>query len=512
MRKLYLFIFFLLPLLSVAQVEDSLRRQYPDTIKPRRIDTLQVDPDDFWIDTLDAGPRRILREGELESDTVRSRPKRRKFKFRYSDRIQYAFYLDWPMTAGAGIPGSLLLQKKLSHWQDELLPRFWEDDSTRWQRRRSVKIRALRMVLVEGTVETILLGLQQDLLGQYARAREFNPGGLSYSIGPPIPFWKSPGRIATNSNTDNSASRQQIAQVFAGASEASVLASDELISRWVLRKSINYREALHYLRIQFAGLAGALTVSNTPGKGVGAYENYLYYINREYGNISEYGYSAKDLKLHYSLATLTNPALYSSIYSVFVNYLAYGNDSMATPGIRLGYGKLLHPWVQYNFTPFGGEWMPELMLTNHRQSITAYGRIGTGHFGESVGGGLKINNLVRSTRYGLNLHVSLWKQQYFYRHWFNQSTEPVGWGGAAILTGYFKLNPTQPHPMSLVVQAGYKTRGYMPGELWGAAPVVRVGLSFALDRDYEQDDTVPEYEEIPRKKKGSKKNKRSSKR
>lgn len=53
--------------------------------------------------------------------------------------------------------------------------------------------------------------------------------------------------------------------------------------------------------------------------------------------------------------------------------------------------------------------------------------------------------------------------------------------------------------MSLMVQAGYKTRGYMEGEVWDASPIIRAGLSFNLDKDFEQDDTVPEYEEVPKR-------------
>jgi hypothetical protein len=59
--------------------------------------------------------------------------------------------------------------------------------------------------------------------------------------------------------------------------------------------------------------------------------------------------------------------------------------------------------------------------------------------------------------------------------------------------------------------AGYKTRGYMEGEVWDATPILKVGLSVALDKDYTQDDTVPEYIIIPKKKKkaaGKKRRKR----
>lgn len=65
--------------------------------------------------------------------------------------------------------------------------------------------------------------------------------------------------------------------------------------------------------------------------------------------------------------------------------------------------------------------------------------------------------------------------------------------------------------MSLAFELGYKTRGYMEGEVWDETPIIRMGLSFALDRDYEEDDTVPSYffpEEKTKKKRKSKKRRR----
>jgi hypothetical protein len=67
------------------------------------------------------------------------------------------------------------------------------------------------------------------------------------------------------------------------------------------------------------------------------------------------------------------------------------------------------------------------------------------------------------------------------------------------VTGYFKLSKTWKHSLSAVVTTGYKTKGYMEGEVWDRGPILRAGLSFNLDRDYEQDDSIAEYEEVPKK-------------
>ena len=76
----------------------------------------------------------------------------------------------------------------------------------------------------------------------------------------------------------------------------------------------------------------------------------------------------------------------------------------------------------------------------------------------------------------------------------------IGTGGAATVTGYFKLTKGWHFPISAVAQLGYKTRGFMEGEVWQAAPIIRIGLSFALDKDFEQDYNYPQYEEIKTRK------------
>jgi hypothetical protein len=39
----------------------------------------------------------------------------------------------------------------------------------------------------------------------------------------------------------------------------------------------------------------------------------------------------------------------------------------------------------------------------------------------------------------------------------------------------------------------------MEGEVWDRGPILRAGLSINHDRDYEQDDSIAEYEEVPKK-------------
>jgi hypothetical protein len=504
-RRLYNSILAFLLFFSVntalkAQVDKPIRVISPDTVKPKVRDTtikVRMDTARFWRDSMER--RRYLRDGEYEKDrAARLRTKRRKFKIRYSDRIQYAGYLTWPYTTAAGIPSSLLLHKALVNLDESVFPPSWWADSTNRQVRKSIPKRALRMLLLDMTVESILTGIQQDAIGQLIRAEEHNVKA-TYGVRFPIPFWLPPGKLnLSDGSLQETSSRQQLAQVAAGAVEASNMVTDELSLRWVMRGAVNYREALHYLRHQTANLAGLL-LANNAGPGINPFNNYLYFINKEYGHFDPYRYSVSELKRDYLLATFTNPFLYNSIVNVFHNYLRFGEDSVRLRAIPLGYAKSVMPWVRMNLTPFGAEWMPQLTFNYHRQVAQFYGKIGTGAFTESFGGGFRLYNFVRNTRVSLNMHAAFWNQTYFYQGWSGQTVNPVGWGWMGGLSGFIKLTKGN-HPISLAINAGYKTAGYTDGEPWQAGPVVKVGLSFALDRDYEEDDTVPEYEFVTSRK------------
>lgn len=485
-----------------------------DTIKPRR-DSIRVDTLEYWNDSLFNLPRqKALKDGAVVK-APKPRRKIRKFKIQYSDRIQYDILADWPMTSAAGVPTVLTLQKQLTRWEDSLLPVKWRGDTTRAERTVSYLYRFAKIWLIDAPIESLLMAAEQDFFGSMARTREFGLNGTSYQFSAPypLPFWKPQGVITFNRDfVENEASRQELAQINSAVLDAGNMASDQLSLRWMQRKSVNYREALHFLRIQMAGLGGVISASNTPQPGTSAVENYLYYINRQYGHISSYGYTATQMRKDYSLAMFTNPNLYTSLYSVFYTYLIQGQDSMNTPAIRFGYGKYVLPWMQYSFTPFGAEWVPSLTVTNHRQMVQLYGRVGTDQFAQSYGGGFKLYNIKRSTNFQLDAHVGIWKQRYFFRDWIQQQSEPISWGGAAVLSGHVLLTKSWQHPMSLAFKAGYKTRGYMEGEVWDASPIIKLGVSFALDRDYVQDDTVPEYFTPERRSDKKKSKKKSSKR
>lgn len=514
MRRLLLLLLFIFPLIAGAQVT---KPAIGDTTKPKK-NPVQVDTLNFWRDSLFKDPdQRALKDGAVLRPP---RPPRkiRKFKIRYSDRIQYNVLLDYPMTAAVGVPSVLTLQKQLTTWEDSLLPIKWRGDTTASERTWSALYRFAKICLIDAPIESALLSIESDLYGSMGRGREFKLKGLGYGFTPPYPLalWTPMGTMKYDQNDlENQASRMQLAQVAGAALDAGNMASEQLTMRWMQRKSMNYRESLHFLRAQLATMGSIMSLSETPEMGKSAAGDWLYYTNRQYGHYDNYYYTAGNMKRDFAIATLTNPNLYSSLYSVFYKYMIQGKDSMATPAIKLGYGKYVLPWVRMGFTPFGAEWIPSIALTKHRQMIQLYGRVGTSTFSEAYGGGVKLYNIKRSNNFSLNAHVSIWKQRHLYSGWTTQTVDPVNWGGAAIVSGNYLLNKSSLHPMSLAFQAGYKTRGYMEGEVWEASPVIKVGLSWALDRDYVQDDTVPEYFTITKQKKkksSSKKHKKSKRR
>jgi hypothetical protein len=533
MNKFLLSLFICLPLAIFAQL--------PDTTKPKKSD-IKVDTSEFWKDSLfKNGNPKIWRDGEVVRPP-KPRAKRRKFKIRYSDRIQYPVLGDFNLGVSAGVPTILTLQKKLTAWEDSIIPIKYRGDTTWHEHKMSIWLRAARLLLIDAPIETIVMALEQDLYGQMGRAREYGIDGYNYRFGAPIPFWTPMNKLSFEGNIANiNASRQELAMMAGGALEAGNMAMEDLSIRWLQRKSMYYREALHYFRLQTAAIASVMNIKygyfngsnsqiissklyndslkNFPNFDASKYFDFdaiypnnpaghwLNHVNRNYGFMTAPNYTPKELKRDFALATFTNPWLYYTSAAIFKSYLFEGKDSIPIPQIKLGYGKTVLPWIRYGFTPFGGEWIPEATYTKHRQAYTLYGRFGTGSFKhntfrENFGAGFKAYNLRRSKKVCINAHLSYWSQDYLYNGPEgdkSQNTLSLGWGAGGTVTGYFKLSKTWQHSLSAVVTAGYKTRGYMEGEMWNSGPILRAGLSFNLDRDYEQDDSIAEYEEVPKK-------------
>lgn len=499
MNKFLLSLIICLPLAIFAQV--------PDTTKPKKTD-IKVDTSEFWKDSLfKNGNPKIWRDGEVIRPP-KPRAKRRKFKIRYSDRIQYSVLGDLNMSVSAGVPTMLTLQKKLTAWEDSIIPMKYRGDTTWHEHKMSIWLRAARLLLIDAPIETFVMALEQDLYGQMGRAREFGIDGYQYTFGAPIPFWTPMNKVTFEENIANiNASRQELAMMAGGALEAGNMAMEDLSIRWLQRKSMYYREALHYFRLQTAAIASVMSIKNDFSNNSNIASDWLQNVNLNYGFMGTPNYTPNELKRDVVLATFTNPWLYYTSAAIFKSYLFEGKDSIPIPQIKLGYGKTVLPWIRYSFSPFGGEWVPEATYTKHRQAYTLYGRFGTGSFKhntfrENFGAGFKAYNIRRSKKVCINAHLSYWSQDYL----FNgpegdksQNTLSLGWGAGGTVTGYFKLSKTWKHSLSAVVTTGYKTRGYMEGEMWNSGPILRAGLSFNLDRDFEQDDSIAEYEEVPKK-------------
>jgi hypothetical protein len=480
-----------------------------DTVKPKKTDA-PVDTSKYWNDSLfNNGNPKIWRDGQVIRPP-KPRARRRKFKIQYSDRIQYSILGDYPYGVSSGVPTALTLQKKLTAWEDSIIPKQYRGDTTWHEHKMSVWLRAARMLLIDAPIETMVMALEQDVYGQMGRMREYQISGANYQLGAPIPFWTPMGRLGFDGYfADLNASRQELAMIAGGALEAGNMASSDLHIRWLQRKSMYYREALHYFRLQTAAIASVMNIRDDFSNRANPASTWLSNINSTYGFISTPNYTPRELKRDFALAAFTNPWLIYTAGGLFRDYLFRGKDSIPVPLIKVGYGKTILPWIRYGFSPFGGEWIPEVAFTKHRQVVSVYGRFGTGSFKhntfrENFGAGIKGYNLRRSKKMGINAHLTYWSQDYLFNGPIegsnkSQNTLSLGWGVGGTVTGYFKLTKTWDHSLSAIVTAGYKTKGYMEGEVWNAGPILRAGVSFALDRDYEQDDTVPEYEEVPKR-------------
>lgn len=170
-----------------------------------------------------------------------------------------------------------------------------------------------------------------------------------------------------------------------------------------------------------------------------------------------------------------DPFLYYSFYSIS-NYLANGQDNFEYPMINIDQVKWL-PGLRLISTPFG----PEKQIVNYlryenneyninSQVTINYGET-AGH--KSYGIGINIAPIRINKNTSIGARFIFWNQpEIFTKDPTNASNKT---GILASLTTIFGEDN-----ISFISEVGYKTKGYVPGEVINAALVLRIGVQFLV--------------------------------
>ena len=385
---------------------------------------------------------------------------------------------DRSLSSSVGARNLFSIHKSISAIEELFLkPRLFKEETAGWKT-VGILYRIARTALIDNIIDHLVFLTQHEYFGHGARYREFGYKQNNYKLNlfPPYGSGRgsasrgqlSLGRVIT--------AHENMVMSLAG-SRSNALMAGLIRSDWLLKNQINTNEAILYI---ITSLDLPIYIWRTKwnpdhlghSNDVRAYLNqlnqYEMHVNGKSPN------TTLDVLARHTSAALFDPLLYYSIYAFAYSFLWKGDHQTGVPMIPLGGVKWL-PLMRMGLTPFGTEFIFDNYLMKNCRLINASFRTGGPTFHRFYGFGLSVNNLVYEKKWKFNVKIELWKQPKLILGDINKTIETNGWGGLLAGTVNLRLSDASMAPC-LIVQAGYKTAGYLEGERLSRGPVFRIGL------------------------------------
>ncbi|MBL7032697.1 MAG: hypothetical protein ISR91_01000 [Candidatus Delongbacteria bacterium] len=394
---------------------------------------------------------------------------------------QHCFLLaiDPDLSMRSGTVNLLTAHTLLSRVEDRLLRTTWSNESSLVTRTAGIAGRLTKLALLDLPVDYFTVVLAHEYFGHGARYRELNIGNIDYGYDRPPPYGNG-GGWATASIHSGSITDSELLAICTGGLEVHQQLNDLLRRRWVRSGYINYREALLYFwsfQIGFNYLQGSTPITpeledyNDP-------QAYIQLLNRinGYNDVTALQYRLEDLQKQMK-ADLFDPFLFLAIYTQLTSYFWRGEPETSFPMLLLGDVTYL-PLLRTSLTPFGLAYHLDnyLLFDNHLVRVDL--GLGDDTFQTGWGSiGVLVEELVRRPGFQLDLRLDAWKQPRL--DLSGQSISGSGNGGACSLRGHYQL-PTSRLPLFGIVEAGFKSRGFLEGYSLDRAPNLMLGLALKM--------------------------------
>lgn len=393
-------------------------------------------------------------------------------------QVTSAALVDRDLTVGAGATSAATLGEVLARVGDAFVPHRLLPEEGAARRSTNVTYRLLKLAFVDAPQEQLLLVVNHELFGHGARVRERFDGPVGYRIGVPSPYGGGGG--STTFVFDRPPSPHELLSVHAAGMEASAVAADVLASRVMSRGRMTARDALRYLGFELDTLVYVLSTDEheEPGHDVA---DFLAAYNDRAAGADASPLHIRSLRRG-ARASLANPLLAYAAWGLG-RYVATGALDSAVPMLTIGGVRYL-PLVRYRLTPFGTEWSLVNELGGRVRPTQIEVRIGRAFDTRPWGMAIRHREVPARHAWTVDLGVSVWRQPAF----AESSADPFPPGArlGAHVRGRLErpLIPVwfNPGRATLIVEAGVKSAGFVPGEPLGGGLVTRVGVGLPLDR------------------------------
>jgi hypothetical protein len=388
------------------------------------------------------------------------------------DGREYVAVVDRDMTPAAGTLDLFTLQRIAGAFEDRWLMPSRFDESTRAKRALGIGYRFGKWFALDLPQDHFLMVLGHEVFGHGSRLREIGAQRVSYSFDAPIPY--GGGGAVTSFNGNVLVTRSDALAVDTGGIEAQNVLADHIVSQALRAGAIDYRASWLYLESRLDGLRYIRSVSprSSPGHDV---RSFLLDFNDGCDPPACTPIDAATLKRRAWLM-LGDPMLAYAGYAWGASYLVRGRTSAEVPMIPLPYGVRYLPALRFEMTPYG-----TALTTEH--DVVRSGRltrlsVGVGDTGarHAWDVGVTAIDLLRHARFRGDVAFSFWNQPALDA---TPDAQTFNFGGRAAATVRVPLgsHAGATGRTSVLVQAGYKSDGFVRGERLHQGPILRVGVS-----------------------------------
>jgi len=388
------------------------------------------------------------------------------------DEPRYVVVFDQHMTPASGTADLLTIERALAAVEDRWLSPLRFDESTPLTHGLGIGYRLGKWFALDLPQDHFLMVVGHEVFGHGARLREIGAEPIGYQFDAPIPY--GPGGAATSFSGDLTVTRADALGIDTAGIEAQNVLADHITGQALEAGWLPYRGAWLYLESRLDGLRYIRSVSphSSPGHDV---RSFLEDFNDGCDPPSCSPLSASTLKRR-ALLMLGDPMLAYAGYTWAVSYLVQGRSSGGVPMIPLPHDIHYLPALRFEMTPYGTAVTTEhAFVRDHRLTrVTAgFGDTGREHAWDV---GVDAHDALHGSWWHADLRAAVWRQPTLDSP---PNSQVFMTGGLAAASARIQVGRGGPvaERVNLLVQAGYKSDGFVRGERLHAGPIVRVGVA-----------------------------------
>lgn len=393
----------------------------------------------------------------------------------------YCLILDKNLSSYTGAHNIITLHRGIYELENSLLKTKWFEENNFVNKSAGIVYRLSKSILIENVIDHMSFLTQHEVFGHGARYREIGFKNNKFSLHLMFPYGDAQGRARTGEldSPRYISSHEHLAMIIGGSASNTIL-SNVLKYKWIERQSINFRETILYL-ISHHDLNSYILRTKLGMRSSRSNDilNYLRVINEQQGFYDENRYSLTlDHLSKQALIHVLDPFQYFSLFTYFVTYVWSGKENFKLPMIKVLGLKYL-PSFHLGLSPFGSEFYFENFFLYDEKIFNFFIRYGDPTFYRFWGLGIESLNLINHNRLSLDSRLNIWNQPPLLLGEEKNSQGKSGLGGSLFITAFYKITNTRPQ-ISLVAEMGYKSSGYVQGEMLSEGLTLRAGLGLYI--------------------------------